>query len=197
MSTPEYILGERNSTCPLDNYYLFKQQLSEPEIQAVHDLVAPEDSEQGTAGGVIDPKYRSSNINWISNVHGKTDWLYERVAGLFQSANFNMWNADIQTIFDSIQYGRYDSEKEGHYGYHLDLGENVPRRKLSMSILLDDPAEYEGGGFFIKRGMTPILVPLKKGDVVVFPSFLLHKVEPVTQGVRRSLVSWASGPTWR
>ena len=66
-------------------------------------------------------------------------------------------------------------------------------RKLSMSCLLTDPSEFEGGNLQVQTSDTPYDVKLEKGDIVIFPSYVLHRVSPVTKGVRHSLVAWANG----
>ena len=72
-------------------------------------------------------------------------------------------------------------------------------RKISYSILLNDPSEYEGGELHIWDGHgegDTLIKDLKAGYLVAFPSFLLHEVTPVTKGTRKSLVCWARGPRW-
>ena len=98
--------------------------------------------------------------------------------------------------FDNIlnlQYTEYDSKKEGHYDWHIDIGEGeYAGRKLSVVLLLND--DYEGGELEIwEKGF----VPKGKGNLFVFPSYLLHRVTPVTEGIRKSLVLWTSGPTFK
>lgn len=81
------------------------------------------------------------------------------------------------------------------YDWHLDIGPGASRmRKLSLSAQLTDPGEYEGGDLEI-RGAG--LAGRARGTVILFPSFLLHRVTPVTRGVRRSLVAWATGNPFR
>jgi PKHD-type hydroxylase len=65
-----------------------------------------------------------------------------------------------------------------------------------MTVQLSDPSEYEGGLFKIENQEIPLWYR-EKGTVMVFPSYLRHRVEPVTRGVRRSLVAWFEGPRWR
>jgi PKHD-type hydroxylase len=68
-------------------------------------------------------------------------------------------------------------------------------RKISVVIQLSDPTEYEGGELQVMNGEEPYRVCNKeKGSLIMFPSFLLHRVTPVTKGCRRSLVLWISGP---
>ena len=71
-------------------------------------------------------------------------------------------------------------------------------RKLSMTVQLTDPTEYEGGDFHLDDSVEPLPSFSKdKGSVLIFPSYINHKVSPVTKGIRRSLVAWFSGPRWR
>lgn len=68
-------------------------------------------------------------------------------------------------------------------------------RKISLSVQLSDANEYSGGIFELERGgMLNTPEHLKKGNAVMFPSLLRHRVLPVTSGIRRSLVVWIAGP---
>ena len=85
------------------------------------------------------------------------------------------------------------------YSWHPDSEingiNNAVVRKISMTLLLNDPSEYEGGDFeILEQGKK---VPLKRGDAVFFASFLIHRVTPVTKGVRQSLVQWFTGTPFR
>ena len=105
------------------------------------------------------------------------------------------WNFDLTDI-ENIQIGRYKAT--GHYDWHKDLGEpnqDGIQRKLSCSVLLNDVSEFEGGNLEFK-GMEnqPIM---KQGSLIVFPSFIEHRVVPVTSGTRYSAVSWVSVPAFK
>jgi PKHD-type hydroxylase len=113
-------------------------------------------------------------------------------------ANHNAgWGYAI-TSQENTQIGRYKSADEGHYDWHMDAfpPEDGIQRKLSISILLSDPSEFEGGELQFK-GIEDRKILTKQGSIVVFPSFIEHKVTPVTKGVRYSAVTWASGPSFR
>ena len=77
------------------------------------------------------------------------------------------------------------------------MGKNSNWRKISISVQLDDENDYMGGDlqFYTKQTLTN--APRKKGTVIMFPSYLLHRVTPVVKGVRHSLVTWISGPPFR
>lgn len=99
---------------------------------------------------------------------------------------------------ENTQFSRYKSVDEGHYDWHMDAGapKNGIQRKLSCVILLNDPSEFEGGILQLK-GMEDRNLLDKQGSIIVFPSFVEHKVTPVTKGVRYTAVTWASGPSFR
>jgi PKHD-type hydroxylase len=88
------------------------------------------------------------------------------------------------------------------YDYHTDFnflktnpGTNLVR-KISVSILLNDPSEFEGGEMEFLLGREPMVFSLKKGHALTFASFIVHRVRPVTKGIRRSLVLWFGGPAF-
>jgi PKHD-type hydroxylase len=111
-----------------------------------------------------------------------------------QSAGWNY----LLTSQEKTQLGRYKSSDNGYYDWHMDAG--IPRdgiqRKLSISILLSDPSDFEGGELQFKN-LEDYKVLTKRGSIIVFPSFIEHRVTPVTKGVRYSAVTWASGPAFR
>ena len=93
--------------------------------------------------------------------------------------------------------------KPGKYGWHMDVDSEgvAPTRKLSYSILLN-PNEYEGGNLIIKMGRIDQSTEERSrkssdeeltGAMILFPSYILHKVAEVTKGTRYSLVGWAHG----
>ena len=108
-----------------------------------------------------------------------------------------MWNFDVWGYHDDFQYTKYYGGDQGHYDWHMDLGPNMSNRKLSCVIQLSDPSDYEGGELEFNLGYTILSVPKGKGVITFFPSFLLHRVTPVTKGTRISLVTWLCGANLR
>ena len=86
----------------------------------------------------------------------------------------------------------------GFYRWHVDnnMQSDVPPRKLSMTVQLSDPSEYTGGELQLHDGEVQTAVN-SRGHVIIFPSYVLHRVQPVTSGTRRSLVVWANGPGFK
>lgn len=125
----------------------------------------------------------------------ETVWIFERLAHVVHTVNDAFFNFDLTGINEGCQIAKYEAPS-GHYDWHCDtkLGERV--RKLSISLQLSDPASYEGGDIELSNGAATVL-PRGQGTVCCFPSWSIHRVNPVTSGVRYSLVAWVTGPQFR
>lgn len=153
-----------------------------------------EDAKLG--GGKVNTEIRRSKIVFLP-VHTETKWLYNKLGSVINQINQETFNFQL-TALQSIQYTEYHAEDSGTYHDHLDWGPNViAPRKLSLCLQLTDGADYDGGDLLIKTSTNPITASRTKGDALIFPSFLLHGVAPVTRGIRKSLVVWVEGPEWK
>ena len=176
----------------LVNYYFYKECFLE-DISTIENLVLENNLEEGNVSGVIDKSYRSSRINWIEKNDASYD-IYKKLVRFVKDANKNMWNFRLNSFTEDLQYSEYSSETNGHYDWHLDIGENQSStRKLSISIQLSDPEDYEGGELQFLTGRNIRIAPKSKGTMILFPSYMLHRITPVTNGVRKSLVYWVHG----
>jgi PKHD-type hydroxylase len=71
-------------------------------------------------------------------------------------------------------------------------------RKLSFSLLLSDPDEFEGGNLqFMDEAGKTYFAPRQKGALILFDSRAQHRVQKVTKGTRKSIVGWTVGPRWK
>jgi PKHD-type hydroxylase len=151
-------------------------------------------------------KKRDSNIVWLSE-----NWIYKELHPFIRQANNNAgWN--FQWDFsESCQFTKYN--KKQYYDWHCDSWEvpyNNPHnpqthgriRKLSVTLSLSDEKDYKGGELEFdfrnldpdKKRNTRICTEIRpKGSLVIFPSFVWHRVRPVTKGSRYSLVIWNLG----
>lgn len=181
------------------NYYYFDQGFTDQEIDLIVELGESLGTETALIAGASREEnldYRNSQISWLM-YDEDTKWIFDRLAQYAIQANNEMWNFDLNGFGDNIQFTKYEGEVGGHYHWHSDVGESVSHRKLSMIIQLSDESEYEGGLVQFNVGHAILDLPKTKGSVFVFPSFLLHRVNPVVGGTRRSLVSWITGPNMR
>lgn len=162
-----------------------------------------EDTENdGEESKSSEPLVRRSGVKFLTP-NEENIWIFDRINSVIDIINDRFYNMDLYG-YDALQYTEYNSEEKGHYGFHMDsaigghnaLGET---RKLSMSMFLNDPNEYKGGKFQFNEGTEKNAsdVPQVKGRMIIFPSFMIHRVTPVTKGVRKSLVAWVIGPKFR
>jgi len=182
----------------LQNYYQFENAFSETEIQELLKKIVllPE-----SIGGIgnnheLNISLRKSTVKWLP--HDTFDNLYRKIIHLIEEANKNLFHFDLKSITEKIQYTEYHAP-DGHYDFHQDIGVgNMSLRKLSITIQLSNPSEYVGGEFqYYKGGKYLTTISKKKGSVCIFPSYMLHRVTPVTEGIRKSLVLWVGGSHFR
>ena len=147
---------------------------------------------------------RNSNIVWLDD-----PWIYNQIQPYVNIANKNSgWNFQWDYP-ESIQFTKY--KKGQFYDWHCDSSEKDGHkiRKISMTCQLTDPSEYEGGELeFDFRNYSPVKrdelrhvvkekKALSKGSVILFPSFIWHRVKPVKKGTRYSLVMWCRGEKYK
>jgi PKHD-type hydroxylase len=159
-------------------------------VRALGDALQPVTAqlERGNAA-----EYRTSAVAWIEP-QPEAHWLYHRLGMLFLEAN-RRYRFELTGFMEALQYTVYGPADK--FDWHIDLGpDSISARKLSVSVLLNDPAEYEGGKLeFLNVPRSGEALPA--GSAVFFPSYMTHRVAPMTRGVRRSLVAWGYGPAFK
>ena len=139
--------------------------------------------------------YRDSEIAWL--YPGKEyDWIFNRISEVIVNLNERFFGFDISGLHEGIQFTKYTAPG-GKYGRHIDCEVGGEVRKLSFTLQLSDPNEYEGGELSLIAGDIPNIMSKEQGHVVIFPSYVLHEVMPITKGTRYSLVSWVTGKPFR
>jgi len=128
----------------------------------------------------------------------ETKWLYEKLYDMLISVNEETWNYDLLGFYEDFWYVVYDSNLCHEMNWHYDMGStNVMPRKLSMTLQLNDPKEYDGGDLDIMGPGEPFSTEKEKGLLTVFPSYIPHRVTRVTRGIRKVIVAFAYGPHFR
>ncbi len=122
----------------------------------------------------------------------ETEWIYQRLFAVAKDANSHNWRFELARS-ECLQFARYGAAQ--HYNWHMDLASRGPTslRKLSLTVQLSAPEDYEGGDLEFKLDQEVTKAPRDQGVVTLFPSYVLHRVAPVTAGVRYSLVHWLRG----
>jgi len=180
------------------NYYYYKDGFSKEELKKIYDGVATIPFNEATTVGNNSKEVRSSLIKWIPQ-NTEWWWLYEKLTNLAVEANKELWNFDLISIPELIQYTEYHASEGGHYGWHQDIGpDTLSLRKVSITVQLSETDDYIGGDLELSRGGdNPLISPRGAGVVVIFPSYLMHRVTKVTEGIRRSFVLWVGGSHYR
>ena len=207
----------------LDNYYWwFKAALPEKLCDDILEFGKSKGFERAWTGGdktkknediYFQNKKRQSKIAWLVE-----NWIYKEINPFIHEANKRAdWNFDWSHN-EKCQFTRYD--KGDFYGWHSDSYSKGYQkkyrndvlegkiRKLSMTVSLSDPKDYEGGDLqfdfrnskdyeFAKQEYHICEEIRAKGSIIIFPSFVWHRVTPVTRGTRYSLVNWSCGEVWR
>jgi len=149
----------------------------------------------GGNAGVIDTKTRTSHISWIP--FNKMPEMYKTLEEIMHKTNNNHFGFEGMQITEFAQYTEYPAG--GFYDWHIDsdvVGINEPPvRKISMTCLLSHESEFEGGGLELMSD-GKIARP-KQGQAIFFASYIRHRVIPITKGVRKSLVMWFGGPSFK
>ena len=145
--------------------------------------------------GGTDTKKRITTISWIP--FQEMGHMYRDLNNFIQQANKNHFGFGDIRVTENAQFTEYP--EGGFYDWHMDCDVNMthepPVRKISMTLLLNDPSEFEGGHLEL---MAPgKFAELKQGHAICFASFLNHRVQPVTKGVRQSLVVWFGGTPFK
>ena len=152
-------------------------------------------------------KIRNSDVVWLND-----RWIYKEIQPYVHIANKNAgWNFEWNET-QACQFTKYKLNQ--YYDWHTDSSEVADDRlgrirKLSMTCQLTDGSEYKGGELeFDFRNYDPHMRDeskhriqckeiLPKGSIIVFPSFVWHRVKPVTSGIRHSLVAWSVGQPFK
>ena len=183
------------------NYYWFEEGFTSQELAMIEDQISRLDFVRGVtqAGdGLEETDYRRSSIKWVP-FDDEFKWIYDKIGAMAYEANKEMFHFDLWSMPENIQYTEYYASEKGHYDWHMDIGtEELSQRKISITVQLSDSDEYTGGELQLWPGGTyPIQAPRGKGNVVIFPSFMMHRITPVLTGTRKSFVLWLGGGHYR
>jgi PKHD-type hydroxylase len=142
-----------------------------------------------------DFSYRKTQVSWIYP-NTESEFIFRRVTDIVTNLNNLYFHFDLLGMIEGFQFTKYEAPSD-FYGLHSDRSPKSHIRKLSMTIQLSDPNEYEGGDLHLQIGSEPSIISKDQGKIVCFPSYILHEVKPVTKGTRYSLVAWFTGPAFR
>tara|TARA_X000001388_G_scaffold70081_1_gene58980 strand:- start:208 stop:828 length:621 start_codon:yes stop_codon:yes gene_type:complete len=156
-----------------------------------------DDPKQIHISGINDLKKRITTISWLPFDMPEAKPVYETINNWVRNININHFGFEGIHITEQAQYTEYPTG--AFYDWHTDndtsMENQPPVRKISMTLLLSDPADFEGGELeLIDDKARP---KMKQGHAIFFASFIRHRVKPVTKGNRKSLVMWFGGPPFK
>jgi PKHD-type hydroxylase len=162
---------------------------SQPKIEAKVG------EDKGVKGGVVNTKTRTSHISWIP--FKKMPEMYRDIETIMKQTNGNHFGFEGMQITENAQYTEYP--EGGFYDWHIDNDINMsnepPVRKISMTCLLSPETEYVGGDLELMTEGK--ITKIKQGHAIFFASFIRHRVTPIIQGNRKSLVMWFGGTPFK
>lgn len=189
----------QQATRPHFAEFVFYEGFFNPqEVDKIRNLWSSENEVDATLSGggkTTDETLRKTKLTFIKDSE-ENIWLYQKIGQLGIQCNHERYGYDLLGFHHELQLARYG---EGDFfDWHLDFGAGeISHRKLSVSVQLSNSDEYEGGDLQFMINQKVINAPRTKGTVVVFPSFIMHRVTPITKGVRQSIVAWLAGPPYR
>jgi PKHD-type hydroxylase len=179
----------------LQTWAFWDSAFSPEECKKIIDIGNKKGLIKGKVRGNNLEHVRDSNISWLYP-SDDLEWVYRRLTDIVLNLNNQFFKFDIFGFIEGLQFTHY-KEPDGKYKKHVDKGLNNITRKLSLSIQLSTPNSYTGGDFILYEGEEPIMLPKEQGKLILFPSYTLHEVKPVTKGERYSLVAWITGPQFK
>lgn len=177
-------------------HYSFEHGFTINELNTIEQDIQSLQLNKATTLGEQSDSIRISRVRWIPQDE-KWSWMYSRLEDMIQEANDALWQFELISMPEMVQFTEYHANEKGHYNWHQDLGPGVASgRKVSVTVQLSSPEEYEGGELQLTHGGPhefAYTAPNKKGSITIFPSYMLHRVTPVTKGIRKSFVLWVGG----
>ena len=178
-----------------ENWAWLRDAFSSDELDAIINIGNALELERASTFGGMNTTMRDSFLQFIFP-NEVTQWVFVRMADVINAMNDAFFGFDLNAMEQGLQFTRYAAPGE-HYDWHIDRGTNVGTRKLSLTLQLSEPDSYEGGDLELWFGGEPIKASRDRGMMTLFPSWAMHRVTPVTEGVRYSLVCWVSGPSFK
>lgn len=180
----------------VENFAWANNVFSESELDAICNIGKSINLEKAGTFGLNSDSIRNSYVSFLFP-NEYTTWIFEKLSEIINDVNSKYFKFDISSMEQGIQFTQYTAP-DGHYNWHIDKAPEAGIRKLSVSLQLSNPDDYEGGDLELWfGGKEPIKIEKTRGFMTFFPSYAMHRVAPVTKGTRKSLVCWISGPPFK
>jgi PKHD-type hydroxylase len=180
------------------DYVWFTNFFTEEEVTKIRSVWSDEMAKTAAVNNAgkeeMRDELRKSQIMFLKP--GEHDWIYEKLSAVCIQTNTNRYKFEITGFQTELQLANYSNTD--FFDWHMDFGAgDISNRKLSITVQLSDSDEYEGGDLQFMINQNIVTAPRTKGTAIIFPSFALHRVCPVTKGSRKSIVGWIAGPPYK
>ncbi|WP_421905413.1 prolyl hydroxylase family protein [Mameliella sp.] len=176
--------------------YSLDRLFSDTECDQIIRLTqAQEFRDAGLVRGRQNESIRVARITWLDE-EGEGAWVFRRVMEAVRNVNRAHFGFALTEFAERAQVALYASDAGGHFDWHSDIGAGAfaRKRKLTLVAQLSESDAYEGGRLELNGNGHVETAAVARGSAILFPSFTLHRVTPVTSGQRYSLTTWVHGP---
>ena len=180
----------------LDHVHSFaywEKVFTKQECEKIIEIANKKGLVRGTTTDKTD--IRLSEVCWLYP-DDNLEFVFRKITDVVLNLNNRFFKFDIFGLSEGLQFTNYKAPSD-KYGKHIDRENDFLIRKLSLSIQLTDPNEYEGGELILYEDEKGTEMKKEQGTLVLFPSYILHEVKPITKGERNSLVSWVTGKPFK
>ena len=173
----------------INSYAYWEKVFTKEECEKIIKIAKQKGLIKGTTKNKSDA--RLSEITWLYP-SDNLEFAFRKITDVVLELNKKFFQFDIFGLNEGLQFTNYKAPSD-KYGKHIDRAYDFLIRKLSLSIQLTDPNQYEGGQLILYEDEKGTEMKKEQGTLVMFPSWMLHEVKPVTKGERNSLVAWVTG----
>ena len=143
---------------------------------------------------------RTTGVAWVRR-NAQTEDLYLRMEAIVLRLNADLFHFEL-TGLTTMQYAVYHEEEAGYFDWHSDYGRyqgdpGQEPRKITLSLQMSDGASYDGCDLEVRAAHPVDVAARERGALMAFRANALHRVTPITRGLRKALVVWAAGPEFR
>jgi|TARA_R100001509_G_scaffold165674_1_gene148795 PKHD-type hydroxylase len=172
--------------------------LSKTQCDNIIKLFDENKTSSSELAGEYNGSLLNKNVRDAKEIIFEDDYIKNKIKMVLELANLSIYKYNIQELED-VKLLKYNIG--GKYKWHTDVGsKETSTRKLTAIVQLSDEQDYEGGdlefGITDELGENNYVATKKQGSIIVFPSFLSHRVIPITKGTRYSLLTWMNGDSF-
>tara|TARA_R110000787_G_C13159972_1_gene419517 strand:- start:24 stop:581 length:558 start_codon:yes stop_codon:yes gene_type:complete len=181
-------------------YYYYPKVLNLKKIKKLNKFILnnSESNEKDIPSKVVVKKVEVNVIGW--SILKKCDVL-EDIEDLIDHTNTEAFNFNIQPLnkYDYVNYNTYTAKSKSEYDWHFDGEPFEKKYTLKLTVLINlSEKKFKGGDLYLWHGQNLHIKQFNEpGSVIIFPSFLPHKVTPLTKGERKTLTIWKKGSWWQ